>query len=258
MKKVKIIFLFAFFAVTQYGYSQSLTLHDPSLRNPLIELKEAATEGKISFDFVQQLSDYQLQNEEQPVRMIISLMNVRLKDGITSIKGAYADKFNWQYDEDQNYLLATQIGTLEKNQVGGIEIEYTLMNAPSCVDNHRIGFNVNLQPAACMNGINKMENDQVSIYTCQPALITSLEKLTPDTYQVFPNPANNKVTIQLEQPTHQVTIQVADVQGRILFDQTFEQTQQEHIDISQFTAGTYSLTIKTKDKIAHDKLVVVK
>lgn len=257
MKKINLFFLFISLLAFQIGYSQALTFHDPSVSNPLVEIKEKSEEGTLSFEFVQQLSPYALNNNAQPVRMTISLMNIRLKEGIPSIKGTYASKFAWQYDEAKNYLLATQIAQLNKDEVGVIEMEYKVINAPSCESNQRIGFNVNIQPAACMNGVNEIENDNVHTYTCQPTLSTSLEELATNSYQIFPNPTKDQVTIQLAQISQNLAITILDIQGKMVKQYVFEHAKEAKLDVTNFPGGTYSMMIQTDEKIANEKLIII-
>jgi len=257
MKKLKPLVLFILLITFQNSYSQSLTLHDPSVKNPMIEMDQEK-EGKLSFEFIQQLSDYSIQGEAQPIRMTISLMNIKLKEGVYSIKGTYAKHFNWQYDINKNYLLATQIAMLEKDVVGDIEMEYSVINTPSCKDDRRIGFNVNIQPAACMNGINKIENDHVYYHICEPLLSTSLEELSVDKYEISPNPAKSEFSIKLDQITDRLDIKILDVHGKIVYQSLFKNTKEENIDLTKFPSGSYSLLLKTKDKVATDRLIVIK
>ncbi len=240
------------------AYSQALTFHDPSLQNPLVEINENLTEGIISFQFVQQLSDYENRSAEQPVRIGLSLLNIKPKDGVYSIKGSYAQNFDWQYDEEMNALLATQKNRLVKDEIGEIEMEYVFINTPSCEENKQVGFNVNIQPAACMNGMNEIENDNVSSFTCQPAFTTSLEKLDIATYKIFPNPTAESINIQLNQKPQELTIEILNVQGKIVKQYFFEQSNFEKIDVRQLPAGTYSLNITTSEKFANEKIIIIR
>lgn len=257
MKNItNLIIAFLLIGLSQ-GYSQSMTFHDPTVQNPSVEIKEKSEEGKLSFQFIQQLSDYATLNEEQPIRMVVSLMNIKPKDGIYSIKGSYAQNFEWQYDAEMNYFLATQKGRLAKDKIGNIEMEFVVLNAPSCDNNQRIGFNVNIQPAACMNGVNEIDNDNVSTYTCQPALSTSLEELAAATYKIFPNPTTEFVNIQLNHTPEALTIEIINTQGKIVQQDFFEKSNAATIDISQLPAGTYSIQIKTDEKFASEKIIII-
>ena len=165
--------------------------------------------------------------------------------------------FHALYDEEMNYFLATQKRKLTKDQIGNIAMEFVALNAPSCENNQRIGFNVNIQPAACMNGINEIDNDNVSIYTCQPALSTSLEELATATYKIFPNPTTEAVNVQLNHSPKELTIEMVDIQGKIVAQHFSENANTATMDITHLPAGTYSLQIKTDKQFANEKIIVI-
>ena len=67
--------------------------------------------------------------------------------------------------------------------------------------------------------------------------------------KVFPNPTSDviNISLDLEEGTTFVQYFLTDVHGRILNIQTFKNSwdQNQCIDVKQFPAGTYFLTVKT-------------
>lgn len=236
--------------------SQSLTFHDPAVQEAVLLLDEQQKEGIVSFEFIQHLSDYGLQNNEEPIRMIVSMLNLQPIGGVEAIRGVYAQNFKWQYDEATNTFLATQIGMLKKERIGEISIDVSAANAPNCQENGQIGFNVNIQPAPCMNGINEMDNDHTYKYSCLPALTTSLDELEALSVDIFPNPTVNFVNLELNKQIKLLGIEIIDIQGKLVENFQYKNTNIVQMDMRQFPAGTYSLQIKADKETWREKIVV--
>lgn len=72
--------------------------------------------------------------------------------------------------------------------------------------------------------------------------------------QVFPNPANNFVTIQLPALSKKATIIISNQIGEtILKDETSNQS--EILNIEQFANGVYTISIQTEFGSVHRKLI---
>jgi len=72
---------------------------------------------------------------------------------------------------------------------------------------------------------------------------------------VYPNPTNGNFIIETNQNEKQ-TIQVLDLNGRIVFSQNIKGTT--NIDAGNLNEGIYNLTIKTIDRVVNKKLVIVR
>lgn len=75
------------------------------------------------------------------------------------------------------------------------------------------------------------------------------------TVSIYPNPANNKVTINVSNDIME-RITISDIKGSVLFSETV-QTSQKEISIEDFASGIYFLNIKTQSgNVIVKKLIV--
>ncbi len=73
---------------------------------------------------------------------------------------------------------------------------------------------------------------------------------------LFPNPANNHLTISLGSNNKKVEVTIADITGKIIYSITASETQKIEVNTQDFAAGIYVVQIQTADFIATKKLVV--
>lgn len=88
-------------------------------------------------------------------------------DPIAAIGGTMASYFDWMYDPGTASYLGTQNKTIPdalNGGVGTVEITYKV-TSNSVETDPQNGFNVNLTPPAYTNGVNSLNDDQVSSYT---------------------------------------------------------------------------------------------
>jgi hypothetical protein len=80
--------------------------------------------------------------------------------------------------------------------------------------------------------------------------------LSPDNFEIFPNPINDKVTIELQifNAIQKNIISIYNIQGQKIMEQPIEQRQTE-FDISWFEKGIYILKLINCDKIEVIKFV---
>jgi hypothetical protein len=73
---------------------------------------------------------------------------------------------------------------------------------------------------------------------------------------VFPNPANNQLTVAGTNGEANSTIALTSIDGKLLFEKNISSENfVEHIDLTSFSAGTYLLTIQSLNKISVQKVV---
>ncbi|MBL7766374.1 MAG: tandem-95 repeat protein [Chitinophagaceae bacterium] len=104
---------------------------------------------------------------------------------ISAIGGTFAGYFNWLYDAGTKSYQGTQNQTIPdalNGGVGNITIQYRVLTN-SINSNPQNGFNVNLTPPAFTNGINALNDDQVSSYTWTEPYIVAI----PDINQTIVN-----------------------------------------------------------------------
>lgn len=120
--------------------------------------------GTLSFTYTENLLDY-TDEETDPVTVTICLLNIGPADGLNSIGGSFSGNFDWQYDGVSNCFQGTQNQDILGGSGGMITVDFAQTNTIQCPDN-QMGFNANIQPAACMNGVNDVNDDDEAVFTC--------------------------------------------------------------------------------------------
>lgn len=78
--------------------------------------------------------------------------------------------------------------------------------------------------------------------------------LKPD-FSIYPNPATNIIYIQTSKINFPVTLEIADITGRVIFEKTLELQSQSQMDISSLLPGIYFVILKTKTEQLTSKIV---
>ena len=74
---------------------------------------------------------------------------------------------------------------------------------------------------------------------------------------LYPNPANNKVTITNNNlPTKETTINIFNIQGELMLSEKFKEQNTIELNISKFAGGIYILKIQIGNEIENKKLVI--
>jgi len=157
--------------LTTAGYAQ-LCNNNPSIQAGDIDPAplQANQGGTLSFTYVENLLDY-TEEDIDPVKLTICLLNLEPATGATpaaapaSIAGSFSGTFNWIYDPVTNCFQGTQNRDIFGGTGGYITVDFVQTMAFLCPDN-QMGFNANIQPANCMNGVNQTTDDRESAYTC--------------------------------------------------------------------------------------------
>jgi hypothetical protein len=76
--------------------------------------------------------------------------------------------------------------------------------------------------------------------------------------RLFPNPAKDKLTIDLATSINEVEVTIADITGKIIYKTTALNAQKVDVNTQDFAAGIYAVQILTTDFIATRKLVIKK
>ena len=80
-----------------------------------------------------------------------------------------------------------------------------------------------------------------------------MRKDVPD-IKVYPNPANDKITIESTIINKDAMISIYNIQGQLLIQRPMLQTK-INIDASGFTEGIYYVKVKTEKDVAVKKFV---
>jgi len=154
------------FAIT-WGYSQ-VCVNNPSIQQGDINPAPLPWNGGgiAQLSYFENLLDY-TDEENDPITITFCLLNITPVNGAASVSGSFAGTFNWLYDPTSNCLQGTQNQDILGGTGGLISVAFNsnITTIVYCPDN-QMGFNANLQPAACMNGINETVDDTESVYTC--------------------------------------------------------------------------------------------
>jgi hypothetical protein len=97
----------------------------------------------------------------------------------------------------------------------------------------------------------RKNGDIAYTYTIQPSPITGInEIISNDFVKIFPNPANNKISIQYKE-NNNYQIKILNIMG-----ETVLITKTKEIDISSLPNGTYFLNFET-DKFLTTKKIII-
>jgi hypothetical protein len=72
---------------------------------------------------------------------------------------------------------------------------------------------------------------------------------------MWPNPANNQLTITLPSSTQTADVQIFDAQGRVVAN-TLVTTSAQNIDVTAFEAGLYTVRVVCGEKVYAQKLII--
>ncbi|MEI6489490.1 MAG: T9SS type A sorting domain-containing protein [Bacteroidota bacterium] len=122
--------------------------------------------------------------------------------------------------------------------------------SPQCV---KVDFVRAYLPADTVNGIH--HNGEIAFsYTLGNCLATGVNENSPnDEVSVFPNPANNKLTVKLSDAIQHFQIDIEDTLG-----QTLLQSYSKIIDISSIPNGIYFVHVKTEKQDTNKKVIIIR
>jgi hypothetical protein len=91
------------------------------------------------------------------------------------------------------------------------------------------------------------------------ALSTGIQSVTADAeLNVYPNPADNHLTIDLDSNHKKVQVTITDITGKVVYTAVATDTQEVDVNTNDFVEGIYVVLIQATDFIAAKKLVVEK
>ena len=86
-------------------------------------------------------------------------------------------------------------------------------------------------------------------------LYNSIEDYTKNKFNIYPNPAKEKIHIELKNTTKYYRFQIVDITGKIIFKQSILNNKTE-IDISNFDTGIYLIMLQNKNEIYTERLII--
>ena len=80
-------------------------------------------------------------------------------------------------------------------------------------------------------------------------LLTSLDNQIQDFYNIYPNPSNGNVTVDLYSQAKDVTIKVTDILGKkIYYHNNFQNYSKQNINLTNLSKGSYIINVMTETK----------
>ena len=120
-------------------------------------------------------------------------------------------------------------------------------------------LHIAMQPASCTimdYAYNSVPNQP--ILAGQTTSTGIIENSFASSINLFPNPANNHLTISLGNNNKKVNVTITDITGKIIYTTTASETQKIEVITEDFKEGIYVVQIQTKDFIVTKRLVVEK
>ena len=102
------------------------------------------------------------------------------------------------------------------------------------------------------NGYVSIDSSMYFSSDCASALV---DELTSETVLIYPNPAKNHITVNLNglEETHTI-LKMYDLSGKVVFEK--RSTSTTTLDVSDFAKGVYTLEASTSDKVVRRKVVL--
>lgn len=102
----------------------------------------------------------------------------------------------------------------------------------------------------------KYDNVKISaIQEVPPYLTLAIDKIAPEKFQLYPNPATEKVTISNNANILVQKIKVYDLTGKLIKTQSFTNDSEIQLNVENLTTGTYQLHIQTNEGTAVKNLI---
>ena len=92
-------------------------------------------------------------------------------------------------------------------------------------------------------------------FTSRIDLITSDVATINSNFQIYPNPSQNKIYIELDKLSTYSQLKIADLNGKIVYSQQIKNIK-SILDLSSLCEGVYLITIDNRESITHQKLVL--
>jgi acetyl esterase/lipase len=87
------------------------------------------------------------------------------------------------------------------------------------------------------------------------SILTAIKTLKSESFKVYPNPANKMVQIEIPNKTQVYHLQIIDLNGKELFNQT-DLTHTFRIDVSQYSSGIYFIILRNDSHYLSRTLIV--
>ncbi len=89
--------------------------------------------------------------------------------------------------------------------------------------------------------------------SCYVTVITGISNTEVPGFKLYPNPANNLLTIETDKPEH-LSIEIITLNGQLMYTSRMEGSLQQ-IDLSSFQRGLYFITVRSRDYVRTEKVI---
>ncbi len=156
--------------------------------------------------------------------------------------------------------------TIESLSVDVVQTDFTLSTSVTdanfqwidCADNSVVGTNASYEVTA--NGSYALIATKGSCTDTSDCVVINTVSLENEAFraavQLYPNPAQQSVNLNWGQSYAQTEVAVLNVNGQVIWQQSYQNQSQASIDIGALAAGIYAVRIKAEAKEAILKLVV--
>ncbi len=104
------------------------------------------------------------------------------------------------------------------------------------------------------SGLASDSTDQVEEFTAFPLANTQFNKA--ENIRIYPNPSNGLLNVRINQFVGKVTIQIVDINGRVVFNQTDDKFNiEKSINLNKLQTGVYVVKINTNEFTYSEKLI---
>ncbi|MDA3853250.1 MAG: T9SS type A sorting domain-containing protein, partial [Bacteroidales bacterium] len=76
------------------------------------------------------------------------------------------------------------------------------------------------------------------------------------TLNLYPNPSNGEVTIELSEVTNCLQLQLVSLSGKVIKEETFSKVDKVNWDLSAYTTGIYLLRLKSDRQSFTERIVL--
>jgi hypothetical protein len=168
-------------------------------------------------------------------------------------------------DDSLVFLISRNNGVSWDNT--GILAVYDTSNTPSATGDHVIFDLPNetgivkfafYATSKVSNADNNVYIDNFEVYDSTFTSLNEIQELA--NFKVFPNPNTGIFTVMNDGGANQTSLKVVDIQGRIVYDETyfFNTNGRKVIDVHSLKAGVYVLLIQSEGKLEQHRIIINK
>src|SRR5690606_9230767 len=111
------------------------------------------------------------------------------------------------------------------------------------------------QDAGPQQMVNKLDNIKITALQSVPPNVLSDANFLTEKFNIYPNPANNVVTITNNENMLVKEVAVYDITGKLINTQNYNNETEIQLNVEHLASGTYILHLQTNEGTAVKKLV---